>query len=315
MLKKLCCIDCFGKRSIDSDTVDHPSPHRVPIDKNTRENHSVARTTHTESSVSLAPDCKEPLTNASDEPRPDAGSEPGPEAEAEPACRSEALHETELVSGPKREEGKRNLWAIAQDQLDEKSKNLLQHESDDSIENVLDSLITETRERYTDYKKGGLEIRKREGGTFHFRDSAKKVIVFTLQTQELIKGAAGFDPTGHAAAAWSVVSFGLTVSQSNWYIYDYTPGNMADGLQLIKNDIDRRDAVMESSEFLAWALSYHAIIDSNYRSQNGKSNQGLENALVDVYVAILQYTAEVEKARKENVRGMLTKSVLCSRPY
>lgn len=42
---------------------------------------------------------------------------------------------------------------------------------------------------------------------------------------KLIKGVAGFDPTGHAAVAWSVL-FGLTISQFDWYVYDY----MADDL-------------------------------------------------------------------------------------
>lgn len=106
----------------------------------------------------------------------------------------------------------RSLWEIAQEQLDDESKKLLQRGSDDSIENVLDYLITETRDKYTQFKNGDLEIRRREGGPFDFCESAKKVIVFTLQAQELVKSVAGFDPTGHAAAAWSVVSFGLTVS-------------------------------------------------------------------------------------------------------
>lgn len=74
---------------------------------------------------------------------------------------------------------------------------------------------------------------------------------------------------------------------------------------MVKNDIERRDAIMEASEYLAGVLTYHAIIDNHYRHENTESNNGLENALIDVYTAILRYTAEVKRAAEEGIGSML----------
>lgn len=42
------------------------------------------------------------------------------------------------------------------------------------------------------------------------------------------------------------------------------------------------------------------LIDINYRNQNVGSDDNLDEALLRVYTAILEFTVEVEKGRDEN---------------
>ncbi|RAH77145.1 hypothetical protein BO86DRAFT_347911 [Aspergillus japonicus CBS 114.51] len=190
---------------------------------------------------------------------------------------------------------KHDLWKRAEEQLDEKSRKRLRlsHDSNSPsppIDRVLAEIIKEITAKYQDYQKGNLSIRNRgDGGTkVDVRGSAKKVLVCVLQAQGLIKDVVGFDPTGYASIAWSVVAFGLT---------------------LIKNDIDRRDAIMDASEFLAQSLAYHSVIEHNYRKGTIPSSANLDDALVEVYVALLRYIAEVQSARHESAVARVGKSI------
>ncbi|OJK01296.1 hypothetical protein ASPACDRAFT_26596 [Aspergillus aculeatus ATCC 16872] len=188
---------------------------------------------------------------------------------------------------------KHDLWKRAEEQLDENSRKRLRLSQDSncpSIDRVLAEIIKEITAKYKDYQKGNLSIRNRDDSNkkIDVRGSAKKVLVCVLQAQDLIKAVVGFDPTGYASIAWSVVAFGLT---------------------LIKNDIDRRDAIMDASEFLAQALAYHSIIEHNYRKGTIPSSARLDDALVDVYVALLRYIAEVQSARHESAVARVGKSI------
>ncbi|RAK79543.1 uncharacterized protein BO72DRAFT_425227 [Aspergillus fijiensis CBS 313.89] len=182
---------------------------------------------------------------------------------------------------------RRNLWEVAGERLDKKHREILAQESASPITNAIEGVIKTTEEKYREYKEGGLKIRKREGGQIDVRETAKNIILYALQAQELVKALVSFDPTGHASSAWSVVSFGLT---------------------LIQNNFQRRDDIFEAAEYLARNLSYYAIIDRHYRESRVESNRGLEDALVEVYIAILQYTAEVKEAEKESKADRILKS-------
>ncbi|KAB8217217.1 hypothetical protein BDV33DRAFT_206609 [Aspergillus novoparasiticus] len=85
-------------------------------------------------------------------------------------------------------------------------------------------------EKYKEYREGGLQIRGPHGKNINVQECFQGIIKSVSQVQEIIKNAVSLDPTGHAPQAWAVVSMGLT---------------------LVKNDIERRDAVMEASGFLA----------------------------------------------------------------
>ncbi|KAK6837171.1 hypothetical protein RU639_001381 [Aspergillus parasiticus] len=154
----------------------------------------------------------------------------------------------------------------------------------DAIKDVTNTI----EQKYKEWMEGGLKIRRRDGNDFNVRDSAEKILNCALQAKDLISKAVSFDPTGHASTAWSIVSLGLT---------------------MVQNDIQRRDAVFAASEYLADTLAYYTLIDMHRRDQNVDSDQNLDNALLGVYSALLDYSAEVNKVREQNAIVRVGKSI------
>ncbi|KAJ5725236.1 uncharacterized protein N7483_006593 [Penicillium malachiteum] len=70
---------------------------------------------------------------------------------------------------------------------------------------------------------------------------------------------------------------------------------------MAKTNIERRDAIFEASEYLADKLAYFTIIDSDRRYTKGAGDKQLEDALVGIYRAVLEYVAEVRKTHSESV--------------
>lgn len=70
---------------------------------------------------------------------------------------------------------------------------------------------------------------------------------------------------------------------------------------MAKNHHDRRDALFESSDYLADTLAQCAFIEAKlYREGRSSHLQDLKNPLVRLYKAILHYTALVQKAQTAN---------------
>ncbi|KAJ5614647.1 hypothetical protein N7528_008301 [Penicillium herquei] len=168
------------------------------------------------------------------------------------------------VAGPK------DLWQVAFDGLDPKHKPWLSQDKQIPLE-VLQEVIDETEKKYTEYKKKQLTIRRRDGGEIKVREVAQKILASALNVQDVIKAIATFDPTGHG--------------------------------MMIKTNIERRDSILEASEYLADKLAYFTVIDSDRRYTKGAGNQQLEKALVKIYGAILEYAAEVRKTYSESLTG------------
>ena len=64
--------------------------------------------------------------------------------------------------------------------------------------------------------------------------------------------------------------------------------------------MDRRDAILAASDYLAETLAYYALVDENYRNQGVGSDKDLDEVLLRVYSAILDFTAQVKKDQEEN---------------
>lgn len=101
---------------------------------------------------------------------------------------------------------------------------------------------------------------------------SQEILSAALGFKSLIDSAVVFDPTGFASTAWTIVSFGL---------------------QLAQNDHERLDLLLTSSAFLANVLTQYANTESHYRDQRIGGVERLEDAVIDVYVAILEYAATV----------------------
>ncbi|KAE8310624.1 hypothetical protein BDV41DRAFT_590271 [Aspergillus transmontanensis] len=182
----------------------------------------------------------------------------------------------------------RDLWKEAFESLPDDRKKYLKVKDGCSTVDAIDDVISATKQKYEDWKNEGLKIRRRDGNDLNVRDSVENILSYALQAKDLISKAVSFDPTGHASSAWSIVSLGLT---------------------MVQNDIQRRDAVFAASEYLADTLAYYTSIDTHGRDQNVDSDQNLDNALLGVYSALLDYSAEVNKVQEQNAFARVGKSI------
>ncbi|KAB8212095.1 hypothetical protein BDV34DRAFT_219309 [Aspergillus parasiticus] len=183
---------------------------------------------------------------------------------------------------------KRDLWKEAFESLPDDRRKYLKVKDGCSTVDAIDDVISTTKQKYEDWKNEGLKIRRRDGNDLNVRDSVENILSYALQAKDLISKAVSFDPTGHASTAWSIVSLGLT---------------------MVQNDIQRRDAVFAASEYLADTLAYYTLIDMHRRDQNVDSDQNLDNALLGVYSALLDYSAEVNKVREQKAIVRVGKSI------
>ncbi|CAG8212742.1 unnamed protein product [Penicillium salamii] len=156
---------------------------------------------------------------------------------------------------------KRDLWKEAFEKLDAKHQTYLCVDGASSLD-ATNEVISTTRESYTNWKKSGLKFHRANGDEVKIRDLAERILGAAMQFQNMIKAGAACDPTGYAT-----------------------------------NSIERRNAIFEAPEYLADTLAYHTWIEESHAGQN----DNLDHTLVRVYKAILEYTAEVKKAEKENV--------------
>lgn len=73
---------------------------------------------------------------------------------------------------------------------------------------------------------------------------------------------------------------------------------------MAKNSVDQKEAAFKSSEFLSDILARYVILNGHRRKEKLPSSDGLDDAIVQVYKAILEYTAEVKK--RLNASGLST---------
>ncbi|CAG7955327.1 unnamed protein product [Penicillium salamii] len=185
---------------------------------------------------------------------------------------------TEDVSPTKEKPGppeKPDLWKEAFDSLDEDRQKLVSQGQTGSTTNAINDVINQTREKYTEWQKGSLKINRKSGDDIDVRDVTEKILTAALQAQKLI-------PTLQPLTRQA---------------------------RMVSTDIQRRDAMFASSEYLAKNLAYYALVDTHFRDDQVEGGQDLDRALVQVYTAILNYAAEVTKVQQESTLGRIGRSV------
>ncbi|QMW44579.1 hypothetical protein G4B11_007999 [Aspergillus flavus] len=170
--------------------------------------------------------------------------------------------------------GNVDLWQRAFDELNEDLKGQLREDEAMSPENAIKEVIDRTKESFKAYQNGGLKFKKYDGKEVNVRDVAQKILNSAIHCSDIIKGIAAFDPSNHASSAWGIVSLGLTMA---------------------KNSVDQKETAFKSSEFLSDILARYVILDDHCRKKKLPSSDGLDDAIVQVYKAIFEYTAEVKK--------------------
>ena len=159
---------------------------------------------------------------------------------------------------------RRDLWEEAFAKLDKGKQDILCEIENPHGPNVVDSVAEQTEQLYREHEGRGWEA--------NFKKGFESVLKSVIKCRELIGACLASDPTGHAAAAWTIVSLGL---------------------QLAQNELDRRKTILKASELLAENLVLLAAIEASYRTRTVRDSENLEDVIVVVYIAILELSAEI----------------------
>jgi hypothetical protein len=114
----------------------------------------------------------------------------------------------------------------------------------------------------------------------HFKSESDKVwkrrwrsLAKSLSTfNSLVEVGLAFDPTGYGALAWSVVSFGLDTAN---------------------NHIEIQESLITGCDFIRSVIDEYTLYEARYLAQSSPETSALRSRVIDVYKAVLIYTAEM----------------------
>ncbi|KAJ5501965.1 hypothetical protein N7463_004839 [Penicillium fimorum] len=185
---------------------------------------------------------------------------------------------------------KPDMWQRAFDDLEPKKQQLIQSILIPKSNKGIDSSDINTDPGVVDRLKalnGVVESVKTQyeidQGKSKIKEPSQKIIKAILSFQDLIQAAVAFDPTGHATSVWAIVSLGLTMTQ---------------------NYRSQKVAWLESCAFLADILTRYGFVEAEYQ-KDSSTDQHVETALVQVYVAVLTFAAQVQSLYDRS-RAVLT---------
>lgn len=124
---------------------------------------------------------------------------------------------------------------------------------------------------------------KDEKSYLNIRDFSRTIINAALSFEKIISVAVAFDPTGHAASAWAIISLSLTVSHIKTIRV----------AQLMRDWKHRWLKVSESSAYLAEVLTRFAYIETKFHRKRARGKDVIRDAIIRTHKAILQYVAEI----------------------
>ena len=181
----------------------------------------------------------------------------------------------------------RNLWQEAFAALDGVQQDLLSSIENLQGPNLVQSVVDETKKRYRESQEAGWKMSRANGKSeTNLRAAAEKILSSVLRFKDLIDAGVTFDPTGHAASAWTIISLGLRITQ---------------------NHMDRLRVLFEASGTLIDTLTRCAAIETSFRDKDLSDSDHFEDTIVDVYVAVLEFSAAiVSQNRMKIVRRVLT---------
>ena len=184
----------------------------------------------------------------------------------------------------------RDLWEEAFTKLDNDRQDLLSKLEHRHGGKVVEQVAEQTEQLYREREERGWKI-SRSGGksNINLRAAFKKILTSILKFKQLISAGMALEPTGHAAAAWTIVSLGL---------------------QMAKNDADVRSNVLETCGKLIENLALLAATETHYRRRAMPDSEHLEDAIVSVYVAILELSAAIVQKNSLNMGRRIFRSFI-----
>ncbi|KAJ6064288.1 hypothetical protein N7499_012968 [Penicillium canescens] len=189
---------------------------------------------------------------------------------------------------------KPDLWQRAFDSLGLKEQQLIEDISLPNSNSIIDFNAANTDPGVVDRLRalnGVVETVKTQyeidQGKSSIKEPAQKIIKAVLGFQDLIQAAVAFDPTGHATSAWAVVSLGLIMTQ---------------------NYRSQKVAWLGSCAFLADVLARYCMVEGQYQ-EDPNTDQHVETALVQVYIAVLTFAAQVQSLYDRSRATLIWKSI------
>ncbi|KAH1596333.1 hypothetical protein KXX44_006640 [Aspergillus fumigatus] len=218
---------------------------------------------------------------------PDLGS---PKLSTEPDAKNGSVDIK--IDSSKTDYDAKDYWQMAYNELSKRDQDTLttllpataadpQEAGRARTKEILNRVIKATKTQYSEAK-----------GEDAIQATANKILSSAQSFQDVVSNAVKFDPTGYASSAWAVVSLGLTMA---------------------KNHADLREALFDSSGYLADLLARCAFIEEHFYRGSGPGtvtrNTENERSILRVYVAILRYSAEVRRAQQFNKGQDIVESI------
>ncbi|KAJ5908983.1 hypothetical protein N7495_001665 [Penicillium taxi] len=181
-----------------------------------------------------------------------------------------------------------DLWQAAYDQLDVKQQQILSSiqtpskskDKNASSRELIDDIVRVTKQQYETYQQKSDDT---------IRKSSQKIINAVLSFKDIITAVAALDPTQHAASAWTVVSLGLSMTQ---------------------NYQNARNALFESSEYLADVLAQSAFIERKfYLDGHPDTRDHVRSVMISLYRSVLHYSAQIRNAQESSMGRILLDSI------
>ncbi|PWY83871.1 WD40 repeat-like protein [Aspergillus sclerotioniger CBS 115572] len=168
-----------------------------------------------------------------------------------------------------------NPWQAAFDRLsDEDQRVLMPERSTDATgeDHQASSVMTGALNEVINTVKTQHEIRMLKNDN-SLQVGARRIINPALAAQESVSALVACDPTGHASSAWTVISVGLKITQ---------------------NYRDRQNGWFQSAAFLSETLARMTLTEARYfKDAHSETKEVMINALIETYVEILHYSAEI----------------------
>lgn len=210
---------------------------------------------------------------------------------------------------------KPDLWQRAFDDIKPKEQQLIQSILIPKSQEDIDSSDVNTDPGVVDRLKalnGVVEAVKTQyeidQGKSKIKEPTQKIIKAILGFQDLIKAVVAFDPTGHATSVWAIVSLGLTVCSYSSIANIYSQVINCYGFQMTQNYRSQKVAWLESCVFLADILTRYGFVEGEYQ-KDPTTDQHVEMALVQVYVAVLTFAAQIQSLYDRNRAVLIWKSI------
>ncbi|KAL4815688.1 hypothetical protein BDW67DRAFT_176016 [Aspergillus spinulosporus] len=206
-----------------------------------------------------------------------------------PAAKSGSLNPKIDTSKTENNDTK-DYWQIAYNELTESDRKTLATPFGTAATDHREAGCGQTKEILEQVVKA-TEAQYRENQNKNgIRATAHRILDSALSFQDVVSNVVRFDPTGYASSAWAIVSLGLTMA---------------------KNHADLQDALFETSGYLADLLTRCAFIEEQFYCGPGPVllNAEKERSIVQVYVAILQYSAEVRRVQQFGTANDIVASI------